>query len=699
VNLSNVTITDNTAGAGGAGGGIFEGSSNFTVNVKNTIVAGNLDAGGDGDVHPDCSKPDGTIVSFGYNLIGDETGCDGIFTATGDQAGTSGSPIDARPGPLADNGGPTLTHALCSGVGQPHASCTGVSPALDGVGADACEDLDGDAVGADQRGFSRPQGPMCDVGAYETTCGDGLLDGNEECDTGDLSDTTDCCDDQCQLLGAETVCRAATDLCDAPETCAGQSDGLCPADGVLPAGTPCRTGRRLRPGGGVRRGEQDVPGRRPLPGHRRRGERPHRRSARTGGGRRRGRPGALSARRCARPAVAPCRGRARLAAALRRAVRRSDLFRAPPLRAEEGAERGIRLCASPFSREPALERTVPFPLRVPHGPLGKKRFVGAVSGGRGCGWAAKRTPKERGDTITMRIRRIDSRLAVVAASLLACAGTAWAATQTNEQQKCINKMNKDAIKLQATQGKEQIACVKSETKNEATDVDFCKTQDPRGKVLKRQMKTTADDNKFCGGLGAPEFGYAGDAVINSAARDAELDLFADLFGDPADGNLYPCNPNVAECNCQRNVIDRVEKFMATMGRVWVKCKKNALKVGKDPFPAGADSEDDLDVCVEDAGTPGSVANDVLNPAGKLAERSQNILDAITLQNCNGAPLDPFGGPECNRTALGGGPTDAQLRDCLQDRTECRFCLMVEIIDNLTLDCDLFDDGAANGSCP
>lgn len=242
VNLSNVTVTDNTAGAGGDGdgGGVFEDSGNLTINVKNSIIAGNVDNGGDGNVHPDCSNPGGTIASFGYNLIGDETGCAGIFNQTGDQTGNSGSPIDPRLGPLADNGGPTFTHALCSGVAQPDASCTGVSPALDGVGAGACTDLDGADVTTDQRGFGRPQGPACDIGAYETTCGDGLLDGNEQCDTGNPGDDTDCCSDQCQLLGAETVCRPATDLCDAPDTCADQTDGLCPADEVLAAGTECR---------------------------------------------------------------------------------------------------------------------------------------------------------------------------------------------------------------------------------------------------------------------------------------------------------------------------------------------------------------------------------------------------------------------------------------------------------------------------
>jgi hypothetical protein len=57
--------------------------------------------------------------------------------------------VDARLGPLADNGGPTLTHL-------PPVD----SPALDAAGTAGCPD-------ADQRGVTRPQGPACEIGAVE----------------------------------------------------------------------------------------------------------------------------------------------------------------------------------------------------------------------------------------------------------------------------------------------------------------------------------------------------------------------------------------------------------------------------------------------------------------------------------------------------------------------------------------------------
>jgi CSLREA domain-containing protein len=159
MSLRNVTLAANTAdddGDGvGDGGGLF-GQVNPVTTLRNSLIAQNVDRGGQA---PDCGGS--SITSEGYNLIETSTGCS-MATTTGDRLGTS-----ALLGPLADNGGPTLTHALLAG-----------SPAIDGANPDirattatACEALD-------QRGLSRPEpyplGP-CDVGAVEmTACGAAL---------------------------------------------------------------------------------------------------------------------------------------------------------------------------------------------------------------------------------------------------------------------------------------------------------------------------------------------------------------------------------------------------------------------------------------------------------------------------------------------------------------------------------------------
>lgn len=148
----NSTIAANSAGE--AGGGIY---SWIGATLRNTLVAGNESHEGADcyDVRPDFFR----ITSAGYNLVGDETGCpaDHSEDLTVDPATVFTNVI----GPLADNGGPTPTHALLE-----------ESPAID---AGSCTDAEGDAILTDQRGEPRPSvdpggsgdGTGCDISAFE----------------------------------------------------------------------------------------------------------------------------------------------------------------------------------------------------------------------------------------------------------------------------------------------------------------------------------------------------------------------------------------------------------------------------------------------------------------------------------------------------------------------------------------------------
>jgi len=59
-------------------------------------------------------------------------------------------------------------------------------------------------------------------------CGNGVLNFGEECDDGNLI-PGDCCSPGCRFEAPGSVCRAATEECDAIEKCTGES-GTCPAD-------------------------------------------------------------------------------------------------------------------------------------------------------------------------------------------------------------------------------------------------------------------------------------------------------------------------------------------------------------------------------------------------------------------------------------------------------------------------------------
>jgi CSLREA domain-containing protein len=142
--ISFSTIADNTAATGGGIGILKAPSLQASVEMINNIVADNTATTG-----PDVS---GTFTSRGYNLVSSRTGSTG-FTATGDQTGTTASPLDPLLDTLRNNGGVTNTYALAKG-----------SPAID---TGTCSGFGGLVIASDQRGVSRPFGTRCDIGAFE----------------------------------------------------------------------------------------------------------------------------------------------------------------------------------------------------------------------------------------------------------------------------------------------------------------------------------------------------------------------------------------------------------------------------------------------------------------------------------------------------------------------------------------------------
>lgn len=145
--ISNSTIVGNLGGPNSAAGVYVRGlSATKFFFISSTIIAGNMSDGAplDVGVHNDVA------VSGGKNFIG-------IV-----QSGTT-FPADTRfgdpgLGPLANNGGPTLTHVPSPG-----------SPVIDAGSSDP-------QLHTDQRGFPRVQGRATDIGAveYDLIFGDGF---------------------------------------------------------------------------------------------------------------------------------------------------------------------------------------------------------------------------------------------------------------------------------------------------------------------------------------------------------------------------------------------------------------------------------------------------------------------------------------------------------------------------------------------
>lgn len=182
-NILDSTITANTAT--NDGGGIQANPQYFysseRLNVQRSIVSGNEAGTGDEiSIRYPSGCPGGAYCPT-FNVTSDDNVLSSAYSTTAEAfnnftpgASDFDASSDAEDDPLvsildttlADNGGPTRTHALPLG-----------SAAVDGAGA-ACP-------ATDQRGETRPQGAACDAGAFELqvvdTDGDGVPDGDDLC--------------------------------------------------------------------------------------------------------------------------------------------------------------------------------------------------------------------------------------------------------------------------------------------------------------------------------------------------------------------------------------------------------------------------------------------------------------------------------------------------------------------------------------
>jgi uncharacterized repeat protein (TIGR01451 family) len=149
--FTNSTVSGNNAGI--EGGGVYNAVA--TATLARTLISGNTAPTGAEVRH----RSSGAVTADDFNLFGHSglTNAEAFsgftpgasdITATSD--GTDPTPLANILAPLANNGGPTQTHALVAG-----------SPAIDASPDDAsCEPFD-------QRGEPRPQGVACDIGSFE----------------------------------------------------------------------------------------------------------------------------------------------------------------------------------------------------------------------------------------------------------------------------------------------------------------------------------------------------------------------------------------------------------------------------------------------------------------------------------------------------------------------------------------------------
>jgi CSLREA domain-containing protein len=226
--LVNSTLTNNAAEMGPAPGvgSPAPGANLGILGTNGTIANATIESGtGTSGIHLQFAT-----ATLRNTIVADSCSGTGITANArnlefpGNTCGFSGTDLiglDPLLGALADNGGPTQTLKPAAGS----AAIGNGDMATPGSGGNACE-------AADQRGVARPVGSRCDVGAYESECGNGNLDAGEACDEGAASGSlTTCCSAACLV-------RANNSACDDGNVCTNLDKCQ---NGVCTSGS-CRTG-------------------------------------------------------------------------------------------------------------------------------------------------------------------------------------------------------------------------------------------------------------------------------------------------------------------------------------------------------------------------------------------------------------------------------------------------------------------------
>jgi len=245
------------------------------------------------------------------------------------------------------------------------------------------------------------------------------------------------------------------------------------------------------------------------------------------------------------------------------------------------------------------------------------------------------------------------------------------------QQQCIDKYNNALRKVGQQAGKSARACIANAAKGTEPDPETCVLANTDGKLAGREQKVA---ELFASGGACnpvPPVIVQGVPAGTAAARGGIEDLLHDVFDAPIDA----ISTVAGDRKCLDTAVLRSTQVYTALLKAQRKCKKAALRSG-----AATDESSLTASC-------GTFAQ--LDASGSVAKRLTK-LDADVEGRCAAttsglaALFDGLDGA-CHAGA-------AALSDCLQARTRCQACEALNGADGLAMDCDLFDDAAANFSC-
>lgn len=258
------------------------------------------------------------------------------------------------------------------------------------------------------------------------------------------------------------------------------------------------------------------------------------------------------------------------------------------------------------------------------------------------------------------------------------------------QQVCIEAMNRRGAEVLGARGRLDAECIRRAGMKRLPagqqSADACLGADSRGRMERRVDLIVAEESARCRVDGRPElvpaFGYTSAGRVASAAEATANRFTRALFGAAVDDAVILAAPDPGGARCQSAVVRRAHTLLGTLWKVALDGKKAHLdgRLGE-PVVSGVELGDRVLQYMSDN-----------TGIGRVAAR-RRALEGILERSCRGLSLGQTFPGDCAAAGASAG-----FADCMVERARCQLCRSFEAFDGLTLDCDVFDDGADDDSC-
>lgn len=245
--------------------------------------------------------------------------------------------------------------------------------------------------------------------------------------------------------------------------------------------------------------------------------------------------------------------------------------------------------------------------------------------------------------------------------------------QSKRQEACIKGVHRAGFEVASKQHAVDTGCLRAGVRGETDNAQACLTQDDFGRIAGARRRALKMYDLACRAL--PDFGATDLTAVMDGASAEALALVGDVFGSNLDTAAVDVLTDKPTAACQVAVAQNLDAIASAMRRQVKICIRFGLQLDTILAAAG------LDACMNSINT---------DPRLRVF-RAVTRLEQSLLGMCVGVDSNVAFPGTC-----AGSPT---LANCLVEQVRCRTCRTLNVLGDLNHDCDSFDEGTRNGSCP